>query len=274
MNYSKILNSKLILGTLALTIAFTGCKKDFLDVSPTESISSTEAFTSEPKLQAAMTGIYDLITNNAFTYNIILNAEAKGEDTYPNSTGNYNRFVAGYQYIETVNNGELQSHWSRGYQIIANCNQLIENAPAAPVADAVKKRYIAEATAIRAYVHFQLVREFGAKSYALDPEALGVPVVEKSIGPTDEFPARAKVKEVYASILKDLAFAETNFPATVKDVYRLNLNSIKGIQARVYLTMENWAKASEFAKAARAGYHLQVLCLKDSELQLQNGSGL
>ncbi|MBC7759209.1 MAG: RagB/SusD family nutrient uptake outer membrane protein [Phormidesmis sp. FL-bin-119] len=258
MKYIKKLNSKVLFGTLALTIAFTSCKKDFLELAPTQSISNTEAFTSEPKLQAAMTGIYDLLTNNAFTYNIILNAEAKGEDTYPNSTGNYNRFVAGYQYIETVNNGELQSHWARGYSIIANCNQLIENTPAAPVADAIKKRYIAEAKTIRAYVHFQLVREFGEKSFVLDPEAMGVPVVEKSIGPIDEFPARAKVKDVYASVLSDLLAAETDFPATVKDVYRINLSSIKAIQARVYMTMGNWAKASETAKAARTGYTLST----------------
>ncbi|MEJ7692486.1 RagB/SusD family nutrient uptake outer membrane protein [Daejeonella sp.] len=256
MKYFRKLTSKIFLGTLALTSVLISCKKDFLEVAPTQSISSTEAFTTEPKLQAAMTGIYDLLTSSAFTYNIILNAEAKGEDTYPNSTGNYSRFVNGYQYVETVNNGELQSHWSIGYRIIANCNQLIENVPAAPVTDAVKKRYIAEATAVRAYVHFQLVREFGEKSFVLDPEAMGVPVVEKSIGPNDEFPARAKVKDVYASILKDLLFAETNFPTTLKDVYRININSIKAIEARVYLTMGNWAKASELAKASRAPYAL------------------
>ncbi len=256
MKYSNKITGNLFLGAVAITLAFSSCKKDFLDVSPTESISNTEAFTSEAKLQAAMTGIYDLITNNIYTYNIILNSEAKGEDVFPNSTGNYNRFVNGYQYIETVNNVELERHWSQGYKIIANCNQLIENAPNAPVADAVKNRFIAEATAIRAYVHFQLVQEFGEKTFALDPEALGVPVVEKSIGPSDEFPARDKVKDVYASILKDLAFAESNFPATEKDVYRINLNSIKAIEARVYLSMENWAKASEYAKAASAGYTL------------------
>ena len=258
MKYSNKIVGNFFLGALAFTLTFTGCKKDFLDLESTESINYSNAFNSEAKLQAAMTGIYDLITNNIYTYNIILNSEVKGEDVFPNSTGNYNRFVAGYQYIQTVNSGELQSHWSQGYKIIANCNQLIENAPKAPisVSDAVKTRFIAEATAIRAFVHFQLVQEFGAKPYALDPEALGVPVVEKSIGPTDEFPARAKVKDVYASILKDLTLAETDFPAGLKDVYRLNLNSIKAIEARVYLAMGNWLKASEYAKASRAGYTL------------------
>ncbi|MBC7417825.1 MAG: RagB/SusD family nutrient uptake outer membrane protein [Pedobacter sp.] len=249
-------NYKAFVAILALGLVFAGCKKDFLDLKPNDSISNKDAFTSEAKLQAAMTGIYDLITNNGYTYNIILNGDAKGEDVFPNSSGNYNRFVAGYQYIETVNSIEMQRHWSQGYKIVANCNQLIENAPAAPVSEAVKARYIAEATAIRAYVHFQLVQEFGAKSYALDPEALGVPIVAKSIGPDDQFPARDKVKDVYAFILKDLAFAEANFPSSASDVYKLSLNAIQAIEARVYLAKGDWANASLKAKAAMAGHPL------------------
>lgn len=256
MRNNNKLNRKVFIAVFFLGLGLVSCKKDFLNVTPTQSISNTEAFNSQAKLSAAMTGIYDLITFNSFTYNIILNAEVKGEDVLVNSTGNYNRFVAGYQYIETVNSAEIERHWSGGYRIIANCNQLIENAPNSPVDDAVKKRYIAEATAIRAYVHFQLVQEFGEKSFVLDPEAMGVPVVEKSIGPADEFPARAKVKDVYISILKDLTFAEANFPATVTDLYRINLNSIKAIEARVYLAQGNWPKASDYAKAVASKYTL------------------
>lgn len=258
MNMKNLTINKngLFIGVLFISIFATSCKKDFLEVSPTQSISNKEAFNSAAKLQSAMTGIYDLMTRTAFSYNIILSSDSKGEDVLVNSTGNYNRFVAQYQYIETVNSGDLESHWRIGYQIIANCNQLIENTPSSPVADDVKKQYIAEATAIRAYVHFQLVREFGEKSFVLDPEAMGVPVVEKSIGPTDEFPARSKVKDVYISILKDLVFAEANFPSTVSGVYRINLNTIKAIEARVYLAQGNWAKASELAKAVYTKYTL------------------
>lgn len=245
--------NKIFIATLAAGLIFSGCKKEFLDLKPTQSISNKDAFTSEAKLQAAMTGIYDQLTNENYTYNIILNGDVKGEDVFPNSTGNYNRFVNGYQYIETVNNGELQDHWSIGYKIIANCNQLIENAPAAPVSQDIKNRYIAEATAIRAFAHFQLIQEFGEKPYALDPEARGVPIVAKSIGPDDEFPARDKVKDVYDFILKDLKFAEENFPSSANDVYRITLGAIQAIEARVYLTKGDWVNASLKAKAAMSG---------------------
>lgn len=244
----------MLAAAFVLSLGFSSCKKDFLEVTPTQSIQNGEAFTSAEKLEAAMTGIYDINTNSAYTNNVIMNADVKGEDVLVASTNNYNRFITGYQFSETVTSTELRDHWQYSYRLIANANQLIANTPNAPVSEAVKNQYIAEARAMRANAYFTLIREF-AKPYALDPEALGVPIVDKPIGPS-ELPARAKVKDVYAFILEDLKFAEANFPASKKDVTRITLNAIQGIMARVYLTQGNWAEASKYAKLARNGYDL------------------
>jgi hypothetical protein len=116
---------------LVLSLGFTSCQKDFLEVTPTQSIQNGEAFTSAEKLEAAMTGIYDINTNSAYTNNVIMNADIKGEDVLVASTNNYNRFVTGYQFSETVTSTELRDHWQYSYRLIANANQLIANAPAA-----------------------------------------------------------------------------------------------------------------------------------------------
>ncbi|MCP2937017.1 hypothetical protein NK983_30440, partial [Salmonella enterica subsp. enterica serovar Typhimurium] len=58
---------------LVLTGA-TACKKEFLEVSPTAQINAKEAFSSPAKIQAAMTGIYDLTTFSGYTNNMILSA--------------------------------------------------------------------------------------------------------------------------------------------------------------------------------------------------------
>ena len=254
----KYFNHKIttaLTGVLLTSLVLSGCKKSYLDVSPTNAIQNTDAFNSPEKLKAAMTGLYDLNTNSGYTNNILLSMDAKGEDVLVNSVNNYSRFIAQYQYIETVNSGDLSTHWSQSYKIIANCNQLIENVPNAPVTDAVKLQYTAEARALRAYAHFTLVREF-AKPYSADPNALGVPVVLKSIGAKDVFPGRAPVKDVYAAIIADLLFADANFPATQTDYFRLTKNSIEGLLARVYLNSGDYPNASKYAKLARTGYAL------------------
>lgn len=253
--YHKI--NKAIVALLVATLALSSCKKEFLEVTPSDAISNTEAFTSPEKVAAAMTGLYDLISNSGYTNNIILNMDVKGEDVLVNSVNNYNRFIGGYQYIETVNSTELSVHWQYSYKIITNCNQLIENIPAAPIDEALKTKNTAEARALRAMAHFNLVREFGAKPYTVDPNALGVPVVEASIGPNDVPPARNTVAEVYTSIIGDLVSAEANFPeVSGNSQYRINKNVIQGFLARVYLTMGDYANASKYAKLARTGYTL------------------
>jgi len=256
IKYMKNINktiSRVLFGALTLTLTFTSCKKDFLEVKPNDSISNTSAFGNLTTINAAMTGVYDLLSNNGFIYNLILNSDSKGSDAFPNSTGNYSRFINEYQYIETVNNGNLQFHWSHGYRIIANCNQMIENIPSSPISEANKNSFIAQAKAIRAFVHFILVQEFGAKPYMTDPQALGVPLMMKSANPSDTPPARAKVIDVYTAVLKDLTEAEAAMPASVTGTYTLTKNAISGILARVYLTKGDWPKASEFAKKAYAG---------------------
>lgn len=242
-------------GALLASAVLSSCKKDFLNVTPSTSIPTADAFNSPEKIAAAITGIYDLTTYYNYTNNILLNQEIKGEDILVNSVNNYGRFLPGYQYIETVNSSELADHWLYGYKIIVNCNMLIQNLPAAPVSDAVKLQSTAEARAIRAISHFNLVREFG-KPYTVDPNSLGVPVVEKTINYNDKFPARSTVKDVYTSIVNDLLFADANFSASTTGIYRITKNSIDGNLARVYLTMGDYTNASKYSKLARAGFPL------------------
>ena len=254
----KYLNHKIttaLTGVLVASAVLSGCKKDFLNVTPSTSIASTDAFSSPEKIAAAITGIYDLTTYYGYTNNILLNQEVKGEDVLVNSVNNYGRFLPGYQYIETVNSSELQDHWSYGYKIITNCNMLIQNVPAAAVSDDVKLQATAEARAIRAISHFYLVREF-ATPYTVDPTALGVPVVEKIVNYNDKFPARSTVKDVYTSIVNDLLFADANLSSSATDIYKMTKNSIEGNLARVYLTMGDYANASKYAQLARNGYPL------------------
>jgi hypothetical protein len=67
--------------------------------------------------------------------------------------------------------------------------------------------------------------------------------------------SRASVEEVYTQVLGDLSQAETllaGFSRKVKN--RLDLNVVRGLLARTYLTQENWAQAAIKANEARTGY--------------------
>ncbi|GAA4211902.1 RagB/SusD family nutrient uptake outer membrane protein [Pedobacter jeongneungensis] len=256
MKNIKIYKTTFYIGSLLLLVNLIGCKKDFLEVSPTQQINSKETFSSLAKIQAAMTGIYDLTTFSGYTNNMILSADVKGNDVLiVSGASNYNRFVAQYQFIETSSNSDVGAWWEYSGKVIANANQFVANIPTAPITDAQKTEFLAEARALRAYTYFWLIRWF-AQPYSVNPDALGVPIVKAPLGPNDPTPGRDKVKDVYAFIIDDLKYAEINLPAKNTNVYRMSTAAIQGILARVYLNMGNWAEASRYAKLARAGKSL------------------
>ncbi|TDQ09497.1 RagB/SusD family nutrient uptake outer membrane protein [Pedobacter metabolipauper] len=248
-----------IYSAIILLAGLGGCKKEFLEVSPNDSINKNDAFSSPEKIAAALTGLYDATTLSSYTNDMILNNDVKGGDVLVVSgAGNYGRFITGYQFIEApsgTGSNESIAYWTQAYAIIRNANEFQLNIPAAPLTDALKTRYIAETRAIRADAYFWLVRWY-CKPYTLDPQAMGVPVVRMPLAYTDATPDRGTVQSVYDLILEDLLFAEINLPASNTNIYRMTKNSIRGLLARVYLTMGNYPEASKYAKLARVGFPL------------------
>ncbi len=253
MNYKIVIYSAII-----FLAGLGGCKKEFLEVSPTTAINAKDAFSSPATIAAALTGIYDISTLGDYKYNMILNNDVKGGDIMVVSgAGNYNRFINGYQFIESPTSVEPNNYWTTGYRVIANANQFELNIPTAPLSAAEKTAYLAETRALRAEAYFWMIQWFG-KPFTLDPEAMGVPLITAPVGPNDAPSPRAKVKEIYAQILADFLFAEANLPASKTSVYRMTKGAIQGYLARVYLTMGNFPEASKYAKLARVGKPLST----------------
>ncbi|RYF17119.1 MAG: hypothetical protein EOO42_16005, partial [Flavobacteriales bacterium] len=69
----KKINKIGIYSSLILLASLSSCKKDFLEVTPTQQINAAEAFSSPEKIAAALTGVYDVSTNPSYKYSMILN---------------------------------------------------------------------------------------------------------------------------------------------------------------------------------------------------------
>ncbi|MBC9929767.1 RagB/SusD family nutrient uptake outer membrane protein [Chitinophaga qingshengii] len=244
---------------LAAGLAFSGCKKSYLDTFPAVSIESSGAFSSPSRVNAAMIGLYDLMQPSQFTNHIFLTADVKGGDELIVLAGNYNRFVTEYQFTEVANGGTGALSfifWKRAFEMISSCNQAITNIPKAPIAEDVKTDYLAEARTLRAWANHQLVRLY-AQPYAVNPDGVGIPKVDKPLKADDPTPTRSSVKDIYAFMLDDLKFAEQSLSNKRTNSYRITLNAVYALQARLYLDMGKWAEASAYAKKARAGFPLE-----------------
>jgi len=261
---------KLINFLLAVTVSVTmlsSCKRDFLEARPTDQVDSTLVLKSIENATAALNGIHRSMFmryNNQGEFGfgtVMLNNEALGEDYV--MTGQSNGWwISFYRWIDhrNANSGNAEFPWRFFYRVIVNANKLIHgvdgitsNVNITPDKNSVK----GQALAYRAWAYFNLVQLYGKRFDASTANTnLGVPLV---LTVSTEPHPRATVAEVYNQINKDLDDAEiilANAKSRSTDKSQINLSVVRGLQARVALTQQDWVRAAAKALAARTGFGL------------------
>lgn len=146
-----------------------------------------------------------------------------------------------------------QFPWSDYYGWINNCNNVISMAGAEPADN--HKAGVGIAYAMRAMFYMDLARMFAQKTYALDKEAITVPIVDGDESRDLTHNPRATNEEMWNFIISDLDKAEGFIADYKRDTkYSPDLSVVYGLKARAYLTMEDWANAEKYAKMAQQGY--------------------
>lgn len=248
---------------LALTLVFSSCK-DWLEVEPKSQIKDDELFSTAAGFKEALAGVYStLVTNSLYTNQLrfgmmgVLAHEWTGF-----STSNYPE-AEDYDYTNSYPKGRIASFWSGMYSAIANANVILE------VIDDKKSLFSenyyeiikGEALALRAFVHFDLLRCFGV-SYAVNQNMPAIPYVTLY---TPLQSQQRTVSEIVELVLQDLQAAAELL--TVDPIYtgevitefddngylmnrqlHLNYYAVKGLMARVYLYKRDYTNAAASAR--------------------------
>ncbi|MNV27522.1 SusD family protein [compost metagenome] len=131
------------------------------------------------------------------------------------------------------------------YRVIDRVNRVLTALPNASAETASDKdlrtKVKGEALFLRAYAHFELFRYY-CKNY--DPAGLGMMYMTE---PSLKARPRDLMGPYFENILKDIADAKPLMAQDVADVYRANLLSAVGLNARVALYMRNWTEAEKSA---------------------------
>lgn len=159
--------------------------------------------------------------------------------------------------------------WTEGWSAITETNNLIYYGPelrrscTLDVDKAVVDRAMAYAYFGRALAHMALCNCYGQPyNFTESHNHLGVPVVDFIPKYTDVL-GRKNVSEVYAKIIEDIEAAMKIFQDiansygaegenyaqmnSIKDCYHISYIACEALLARVYLYMEDWTKAAEYA---------------------------
>jgi hypothetical protein len=249
---------------LMAVLLMGSCKKEYLETRPTTAIDASSVLTSVANATAALNGIHRSIymrwnDQGTFGYGtVMLYNEVLGED-YVFSGQSNGWFVSFYRWLDHRNaNGNAYFPYQFFYRVIANANVLINGIDQTPGLQVEKDAIKGQALAYRAWSYFNLVQLYGKRFVKGGPNTdPGVPLV---LTPTTEALPRATVADVYKQVNADLAAAESLLAGARPrvDKSNFNVNVVRGLQARVALTQEDWALAASKAAAARTGFALMT----------------
>ena len=232
----KIMKSVLL---LAAVFTMASCSNDWLDMEPSDALPTSEAISNYKDATSALNGIYDGLQGNSdavsyYARNMFFYGDVRGDDMQARTQGMRSSALYEMRYTED----DAPVIWVTPYNVIRRANNLLEAIEAGKVSDATEEQLndiIAQAKAVRALVHFDLVRIYG-KPYTVDNGAsAGVPIVTRPVG-ADEQLSRNTVAEVYDQVILDLTEAiNSNALSTEKTLGMFNVWAAKALLCRVYL---------------------------------------
>mgnify|MGYP002624705147 FL=1 len=271
---------------LASAMILASCNS-WLDVQPRSQVEDTELFETESGFKEALAGVYSSMVNTQtyakeLTYGFI-GVLGREWDYY--SAGQYGESdAATYDYDGTIATHHIRGIWNQNYSGIANVNNLLAHIDENPSLFSRDNYAVikGEALALRAFLHFDLLRCFGV-SYAVNPDHPAIPyctALSYRVSP------QLTVRQVVESVKEDLRQAEALLKesdpiVTGREItestdkgyllhrqLHLNYYAVRGLQARVLM----WGGEYDGALAAAE----EVI---DSELfpwavhtQLQSGA--
>jgi len=232
---------------LLLIFACTGCKK-FLDVEPNVNANTNPHLVSDFE---QMLNNANLASPNYLAADLMSDDIALPDNFLSNFTGLY--YTKAYQWWPVLwDASESDPMYTNDYQMIFQCNLILDRLHLAPDGTTAQKNIIAAQARInRAYYYFQLSNLYG-KAYdaATAAQDLAVPLVLKP--DASLLPKRATVQQVYSLILEDLqqAINTADLPDFGADVIHPGRAAALALQARVHLFMGNYEQALASANAA------------------------
>ncbi|MBE7170798.1 MAG: RagB/SusD family nutrient uptake outer membrane protein [Williamsia sp.] len=248
---------------LAAAVLAAGCKKSFLEESPSNAVDAATAIKTPNDLTDAVNGLYTAAKSSSFFgQNVPVLGDLLADNVFISSS-NYGQFITQSNYSFIATSGEPSGIWSQGYYTILQANRIIS----APVpASAAVNQLKGEAYTWRALSYLTLVNYFAAP-YTLNPEADGVPITTTPTYVTGPYVklGRNPVSEVYKQIISDLDSAYQLMPATaIAATYHATSSNYiskwaaKAIAARAYLYKGDYASAKDAALAVvqSGGYSL------------------
>ena len=256
----RIQKIKNILSILFFSLLSVSCQ-EWLDVSPSTEIKYDDLFSYKNGFKDQLTGVYTtLCSENLYGVELSFGMlDVLGQQYYlwtPANGPYYN--LHRFEYDTPDVEASINTIWTDMYNTVANVNILLQGIAEhrGVLVEDEEKIYEGEAYALRAFLHFDLLRLFG-KSYVSGTDEKAIPYVKaisKKVTPL------STVSEVLDLVIEDLekaaalleedpiktGQATTSFLGTRS--FHLNYYAVRALMARAYLYKNDKVNALKNAR--------------------------
>ena len=271
----------IIIAILAGIFTLSSCS-DWLDVSPKTNVPAEELFETENGYMSALAGIYISMTgDNIYGKNLtfgLMEQLAQMYDKLPDGTNDrgsvyiYNQQTSGGFNTKSA----LENMWQSQYNLIANTNNLLKwldkNGEAVLVDENMYDMIRGEALALRAFLHFDILRGWGPMNYAGNTNVRNTKCIPYRTATDASKQPLLTAEEIVEKIINDLLQAKSHlsYEATLDlSAYesigrrnRLNYHAVNALLARVY----NYAGQYNDARTCA------IEVIENCGLELQSGN--
>jgi hypothetical protein len=277
---------------VCLGLSFQSCEKWF-DVTANNQIKAEDQFSSADGFRDALMGVYlSMGDQSLYAKDMTFNLVDVLSQTYSTftSAGAAYAGIQSFNYTSVRSEAQIQQLWDKLYYSIANVNSSLAYLNKSEFAwNAGEKEIIkGELLALRAFLHFDLIRLFGHNNYSNRAELKSKLTIPYVTSYTKELTAQLNYEETFALLESDITEALTllQYDPIYKNSklsanallelnrdgfysnrnFRMNYYAAKGLQARV-LAWQGGAKAQQAALAAE-----EVIANSEAVLLKENQS--
>ncbi|MFN8134737.1 MAG: RagB/SusD family nutrient uptake outer membrane protein [Bacteroidales bacterium] len=230
-------NMPIFIMLLLIAASLGSCNK-FIDDKPVTSLTTGNSYKTASDMENVLAGCYNIFYgSDYYQWEYVMLSDVRSDNAYP---GGYNEetFYDYDRFILPPSNTHNNTNWGALYRGIARCNILLDKIGSVSdpaLTDTRRAQIIGEASFLRAFHYYQLVKLYGGVPIELESNTADPGVTRK---------ARASEKEVYDQIVKDLEVAVTNLPDTYGNMP--SVNKVRATRGAANATLAKiWAQRSD-----------------------------
>ncbi|SEQ92975.1 RagB/SusD family nutrient uptake outer membrane protein [Neolewinella agarilytica] len=240
--FIKILGKGVVASALFFLL-LTGCKEDFLNTEPLDSISSEATWADGPLAQAFIFNVYSFLGYGGFEEQGL--SSLTDEAMFTHAGRNIRPFNEGTEDATNTAWMSATYQWDQMYLAIRQANVAIDRLPTSTFTDDVlRDRLLGEAHFLRAYYYHQLARFYG-----------GVPLIDRPYGLDEDYSVeRGTWAETVDFIVADLDEAARLLAGKTVTPGRATDLAAQALKSRVLLYDASDLHQSDLVTGVFSGY--------------------